>query len=50
MYTDWGVISLIIAGIVGFFVAIPAYVYHYRKKIGDWINARRKKRNQKGPG
>jgi hypothetical protein len=46
MYTDWGVISLLIAGIVGFFVAIPSFIYHYRKKLGEWFNAKFRKRNK----
>jgi hypothetical protein len=47
MYTDPGIISMVIAAIVGGLIAIPAYLYTIRKKIGDWINEQRIKINKK---
>lgn len=47
MYGDPGIVSMIIAVVVGSVVAIPTYLYLMRKRIGDWINA---KRNKKRPG
>lgn len=50
MYTDPGIVSMIIAAVVGTVIAIPTYMFLLRKKIGGWINARRhniKKRSGK---
>lgn len=49
MYTDPGVLSMLIAVAVGSVIAIPAYLFIIRKKIGDWLNER-KRRNQNRPG
>ena len=46
MYTDPGIASMIIAAIVGAIIAIPTYLFIFKKRIGDWFNAKRK-RNQK---
>lgn len=48
MYTDPGILAMVIAAIVGFVVAIPTYLIVYRKKIGEWFSARRK--DKKGTG
>lgn len=48
MYTDPGVVSMIIAAVVGTILAIPTYLFIIRKKIGAWFNERRK-RIKKGP-
>lgn len=42
MYTDPGILGLIIAGLIGGVIAIPTYIIIFRKKIGDWIRGRRK--------
>lgn len=49
MYTDPGVISLLIASVAGFFFAIPLFFSQYRKKLKGWIDARFKKRNDYAP-
>lgn len=43
MYTDPGVISMIIAAVAGSILAVPMFFKNYRNKIKEWFNARRKK-------
>jgi len=47
VYTDPGILSMIIAAIVGSVIAIPTYIFLLRKKIGGWFNARRKQNNKR---
>ena len=50
MYTDPGILSMVIAAIVGSVIAIPTYIFLLRKKIGGWINARKRHNVTKRPG
>jgi hypothetical protein len=47
MYTDPGILSMMIAAIAGAVIAIPAYVMIYRKRIGVWLSAKLHKKNTK---
>ena len=47
MYTDPGILTMVIAAAVGAVFAIPAYLVIYRKKIGDWLKRRK---DDKRPG
>lgn len=42
MYTDPGILSLVIAAVVGSIIAIPTYIFIFRKKIGDLFHGKRK--------
>ena len=44
MYTDPGGLSMLIAAIIGAVIALPSYLFLMRKKIGDWISAKRNKK------
>jgi len=41
MYTDPGVLSLIISSIVGGILAIPTLVFVFRNKIKGWFNRKK---------
>ena len=43
MYTDPGILSMIIAAIAGTIIGIPAYLLVFKNKIKGWINDKRKK-------
>lgn len=48
MYTDPGVLSMIIAAAVGAVIAVPAYFVIYRKKIMSWIYGKKKQKEERG--
>jgi hypothetical protein len=47
MYTDPGIVSMVVAAAVGAVIAVPVYLAIYRKKIGDWLKRRK---DDKRPG
>lgn len=46
MYTDPGVISLLIASVAGFFFAVPLFFSQFRKKVKEWFNKNGRKNEQ----
>jgi hypothetical protein len=47
MYTDPGLLSLIIASIAGAVIAVPFYLVKYRRKVGEWIDSKRRNHTPK---
>jgi len=43
MYTDPGLVSLIIAAVAGGFLSIPFFFKNLRYRVKEWFNAKRKK-------
>lgn len=47
MYTDPGILSMIIAAVVGGIVAVPAYLVLFRNKIRSWFDGRKRKKHNR---
>jgi len=46
LYTDPGIVSMVIAAAIGFLIAIPAYFVFYKKKIGRGFNRNKRERTR----